>query len=71
MTTSSNWIIHQIDINNVFMHMFLHDDIFIFPLKGYTSVKHGEVCKLVESLYRLKKASREWNHEFCKALFSQ
>lgn len=29
ITTMSNWAIHQVDVNNAFLHGFLHDEIYI------------------------------------------
>lgn len=67
--TILDWPIHQIDVNNAFLHGFLHDEIYTSPPQGYTKAKPGQLCKLVKSLYGLKQASREWNAEFCNHLF--
>lgn len=50
IASSFDWPIHQIDINNVFLHGFLHDDIYMKPPQGYAKAKPGEVCKLVKGL---------------------
>lgn len=39
-----HWEIHQINVNNAFLHGFLHDDIYMFPPKGYMEANPGEVC---------------------------
>lgn len=70
-TLNNVWYLHQIDVNNAFLHGFLHEDIYMIPPQGYKRAKIGEVCKLVKSLYGLKQASREWNFEFSKQLVSQ
>lgn len=57
-------------MNNVFLHGFLKDDIYMLPPPGYTRAAPGQVCKLVKSLYGLKQASWEWNMEFCKQLLA-
>ncbi|KAL0431167.1 UNVERIFIED_CONTAM: Retrovirus-related Pol polyprotein from transposon RE1 [Sesamum radiatum] len=62
-----NWPIHQIDINNAFLHGFLDEDIFMTAPDGY-SVPVGKVCKLKRSLYGLKQASRQWNQELTSKL---
>lgn len=69
IATSLQWNLHQLDVNNAFLHGFLHNDIYMTPPQGYRGAKKGQVCKLIKSLYGLKQASREWNIEFCKCLF--
>ncbi|KAL0414099.1 UNVERIFIED_CONTAM: Retrovirus-related Pol polyprotein from transposon RE1 [Sesamum radiatum] len=62
-----NWEIHQLDVNNAFLHGCFDEEIFITPLEGY-SVTPGSVCCLTRSLYGLKQASRQWNQEFTSKL---
>ncbi|KAL0340066.1 UNVERIFIED_CONTAM: Retrovirus-related Pol polyprotein from transposon RE1 [Sesamum radiatum] len=61
------WPIHQVDINNAFLHGFLDEDIYMSAPDGY-SVLEGKVCKLRHSLYGLKQASRQWNQEMTSKL---
>lgn len=68
MATINSWPLHQLDINNAFLHGFLTDDIYTQPPPGLKAVKSGQVCKLLKSLYGLMQASREWNNEFTKQL---
>ncbi|KAL0382874.1 UNVERIFIED_CONTAM: hypothetical protein Scaly_0574700 [Sesamum calycinum] len=51
------------DVNNVFRHDHLEEQIYMTPLEGYT-VPKGHVYKLRRFLYGLKQASRQWNVEF-------
>ncbi|KAL0331168.1 UNVERIFIED_CONTAM: Retrovirus-related Pol polyprotein from transposon TNT 1-94 [Sesamum angustifolium] len=67
VASAKNWPIHQLDINNSFLHGFLDEDIYMTPPEGY-SVTSGSVCKLKRSLYGLKQASRQWNLEFTSKL---
>lgn len=69
VAASHSWPIHQLDVNNAFLHGHLQDDIFMTITQGITSYKQGQVCKLQKSLYGLKQASREWNAGFLNCLY--
>ncbi|KAL2252571.1 UNVERIFIED_CONTAM: Retrovirus-related Pol polyprotein from transposon RE2 [Sesamum indicum] len=50
------WPLHQLDINNAFLHRRLEEDIHMTPHEGY-NVAPDLICKLQHSLYGLKQAS--------------
>lgn len=70
VVATKQWPLHQVDINNAFLHGFLDEEVFMLPPEGYSKVKEGHACCLKKSLYGLKQASRQWNIEFTKLLKS-
>ncbi|KAL0285677.1 UNVERIFIED_CONTAM: Retrovirus-related Pol polyprotein from transposon RE1 [Sesamum radiatum] len=69
LASSYSWLVHQVDINNAFLHGFLYEDIYMQAPAGYSVLK-GHVCKLKRSLYGLKQASRQWNLELTSKLLA-
>ncbi|KAL2247811.1 UNVERIFIED_CONTAM: Retrovirus-related Pol polyprotein from transposon RE2 [Sesamum indicum] len=67
LATAFQWPLHQVDINNAFLHGYLDEEIFMTAPEGY-SVPPGHACLLKRSLYGLKQASRQWNAEFTRGL---
>lgn len=70
MATVNQWHLQQIDINNAFLYGYLTKEIYMRPPLGYSKAKLGQVCKLNRPLYRLKQASKGWNHEFSSKLLA-
>lgn len=68
IATCYQWTLHQLDINNAFLHGHLKDEVYLSLPEGYSKGLPGQVCKLNRSLYGLKQASREWNLEFTSKL---
>ena len=61
LAVSQNWGIRQLDVQNVFLHGILEEDVYMTQPPGYTSSSFPNyVCKLDKSLYGLKQAPRAW-----------
>jgi hypothetical protein len=72
MATHNGWNIHQMDVKTTFLNGDLKENVFMSQLEGFV-VKGQEhkVCKLIKSLYRLKKSPRAWYEKLIEHLLKQ
>jgi hypothetical protein len=55
MATTKRWSLHQMDVNNVFLHGNLQEEVYMEQPLGYVDQTHFNlVCRSRKTLYGLK-----------------
>jgi hypothetical protein len=71
LALSRQWLVHQLDVKNVFLHGTLSEVVYCVQPSGFEDPAHPDfVCQLNKSLYGLKQAPRAWFNRFATYLLS-
>ncbi len=59
MATAKRWSLHQMNVNNAFLHGDLQEEVYMEQPPGYVDQTHRSlICRLKKALYGLKQAPR-------------
>lgn len=53
VASARNWLVHQMDVHNVFPHGALMETVYMHPPPDFQTSFPGQVCCLQKSLYKL------------------
>ena len=71
ITALHNLEIHQMDVKIAFLNGDLNEEIYMDQPEGFISLgQEKKVCRLVKSLYGLKRAPKKWHEKFDKVMMS-
>jgi hypothetical protein len=70
LASTQHWNLHQLDVNNAFLHGDLQENVYMSVPDGVDSAPNT-VFKLQKSLYGLKQASRKWYEKLTSLLLSE
>ncbi|RVW81598.1 Retrovirus-related Pol polyprotein from transposon RE1 [Vitis vinifera] len=69
IAASQQWMIHQLDIKNAFLHGDLEEEVYLEQPPGFVAQgEYGKVCRLKKALYGLNQSPRAWFGKFSKEI---
>lgn len=68
IVAANNWEVHQMDVQNAFLHGDLREEVYIKLPQGIKAFDPTKVCRLHKSLYGLKQAPRCWFEKLTTSL---
>jgi len=69
VTVAKCLYLHQMDVNNVFLHGDLEEEVNMRIPPSFTCNDSNKVCKLKKSLHGLKQAHRQWFAKLSSKLY--
>ena len=70
LAAARKWPLYQLDVNNVFLHGDLHEEVYMKMPEGILNPTN-KVSRLQKSLYGLKQASKQWHIKLADFLKTQ
>jgi len=71
ITIAKGWLLHQMDVKNVFLHGDLQEEVYMEQPPGYVDQTHPNlVYRLKKVLYSLKQAPRTWSDKIGQYLIT-
>jgi hypothetical protein len=71
LAVCNGWCMRQFDVQNVFLHGVLSEDVYMSQPPGYVDSRYPRhLCKLQQSLNGLKQAPRAWFSRLSSRLFA-
>lgn len=59
ITAVQGWHLHQLDVNNVFLHADLNEEVYVQLPPSFVTSFPSKVCKLSKPIYGLKQTNKQ------------
>lgn len=68
LAAAKGWLVHQMDVQNAFLHGDLEEEIYMKLPQGFTGSDPTKVCRLKKSLHGLRQSPRCWYAKLAEVL---